>query len=120
MITLKALEQAVRDLAKEYPNATYDNAGDDCYYAMGTVTNGPPSEGCIIGQALYMCDVGLDLDAMNDWLPAGFGQLGPRLQSRGVLEEGDLSWFSKVQRVQDNEGTWAEAIEHADAIVLLT
>lgn len=55
-IKLSKIWAEVVRLANTYPDAKYDNSGG-CLYKKGKVTNGPTSEGCIIGQAMTNCGV---------------------------------------------------------------
>lgn len=83
-----------------------------CQYHVGKVKNGPPSEGCIIGQAIKAVDPDL-----FDTRFAGISASVTAILGNGFVSvEGRriLMWLESVQRGQDNDCTWSQAVKGAN------
>lgn len=117
MITAKQIEQEVRRLAREYPEAMYispDEGFGGCYYEKGKVERGPEQPGCLIGQALRNLKPGLKLD--NGDQSDSIENLAYGLTMEEFELPNDLlNWLSHVQRAQDRGVTWGKAVNYADA-----
>ena len=112
MTTTAELITQVRHLATEYPDARYYKAAGSsfCEYADGPVTNGPGSEGCIMGQAARLLDI--------DLFTWGRVEIYQLLEDEG-WDIGDINamdWLTQVQQIQDAGSTWGDAIVMADKI----
>lgn len=110
MIQLSDLKNKVIELGTVYPNAIY--APVRCEYHMGVVTNGPETEGCLIGQAIRLLNPTLpELIAENG---GNFKEILQTYPTEFDTSEEDSAsiadWLGRVQDVQDNHLTWGEAI----------
>lgn len=110
--TIKAsdLIQAARELAALYPDAKYDN-GDGCCYSAGEVRNGPPVQGCILGQAareisheFFAQRLATD-DFDGEKIAAVPGIVG------GINQK---AWLTEVQSLQDEGSAWGDAVKTAN------
>jgi hypothetical protein len=104
MNDVEKLTQAVRELAFEYPNATYRSTDPRgaCHYYRGVVENGPPEEGCIMGHAARRADL---------------SELVERMQTPEPIHHIMANcggWLRCVQLGQDKGRTWGEAVRYAD------
>lgn len=103
------LIEAIRKLAKDYPDACYP--ASVCRYTEGLAG---PGEGCIVGQGLlaafpdrFEIAKGLDED----------GTFGPQrlLRECGLNYNSlDLRWLEIVQNHQDKGTTWRESVAMTD------
>jgi hypothetical protein len=100
----------VRRLAELYPNAVY---GSEVYrYDQGGVTDGPPVEGCILGQA--MREVSHDFymkhcECLNSIHFNSFLKVIDRTD-----DGNEIKWLGCVQDEQDGKTPWGEAVKAAD------
>lgn len=129
-VDLFDLMREVRQWAKAYPIAVYNPPPSDddlstngtCSYFKGAVSNGPATEGCIIGQAIVknlfddaLQDVVLDMEYT-------YGGMGVEVIVEECIEydwhddeqERALEWLRVVQERQDNGDVWAVAVSSAD------
>jgi hypothetical protein len=100
----------VRRLAELYPNAVYGS--EVCRYDQGGVTDGPPVEGCILGQA--MREVSHDFymkhcECVNGIWHEQFLKVIDRTDDGNEIE-----WLRRVQDEQDGKTPWGEAVKLAD------
>lgn len=106
------LVDRVRVLAAKYPEGLYavdDSLADDdeCSYTKGIVENGPPTEGCLIGQAARGY-IAIPPEADRHGIVSVLDDLGVE----GSKPERD--WLENVQTSQDGGYRWAEAVATAD------
>lgn len=103
----------VRKLAADSPNNVYSRPGgidSVCKYFSGKCSNG--STGCIFGQAFLELELDIDEDIDEDF---GMGIVALLDIELNIEEEyHKKNWCDKVQRVQDSELSWSEAIKRAD------
>lgn len=102
---LRALEEAVAEKGEDYtyPRVPDKNGYPSCYY----VVDGAPS--CIAGHALRR--LGVPLPALTQFegtVPSGLAAAGAF-----DAEEGALDALDEAQRIQDQGGTWGEALAEA-------
>ena len=115
--TIDQLIQEVRNLAAESPHNRYHNRGGACFYSKLLCDNG--AIGCIFGQAFQRLDI--DVEEIDNHADAedfdGYGSSIDRVIPKLGIEADsfELSWCKKVQTAQDNDKTWASAIEEADS-----
>jgi hypothetical protein len=100
----------VRRLAELYPNAVYGS--EACRYDQGKVTDGPPVEGCILGQA--MREVSHDFymkhcECLNSIHFNSFLKVIDRTD-----DGNEIKWLGCVQDEQDGKTPWGEAVKAAD------
>ncbi len=99
-----------RRLAELYPNAVYDSKA--CRYDQGEVTNGPPVEGCILGQA--MREVSHDFYMKHCECVNGI-RFNRFLAVIDRTDDGnEIEWLGHVQDEQDCKVPWGEAVKSAD------
>lgn len=115
----------VRSLAAARPDFVYEpptyvnpnTPGPSCHYVhVQTTEDGVYlTGGCIVGQALIA--LGMDSADLHEY-DNGSGANGSTVvieQIGSVENRKALYWLDRVQNRQDNGGTWAEAVEEADA-----
>lgn len=109
------LIRRVRDLATKYPQGLYidDLPGSDeeCSYTKGEVEHGPPTFGCLIGQAARnYIDIPPEADRN------GIRSVLDALAGQGAIKgsEADWDWLEDVQEAQDSGRTWSVAVTEAD------
>ena len=113
MLTLKALEQEVRRLAEENPDATYQGVGDGCWYTTGTAGG---QVGCLIGQAIRNLD-----KEMYDRI-AGYEEEKRRSVEICMMRDVFVgfpkvsTWLREVQYHQDSGFSWSQCLEEADRL----
>ena len=117
MMTAAEIVTQVRELAAKYPKAQYhkEEGSAYCDYEFGTVTNGPDTPGCIMGQAVRL--LGVDT---SGW---GRGEIGPILEEEGYefpADDSNMDWLLAVQQRQDSGVTWGEAIKLTDKTMEVT
>lgn len=106
---LAQVKDAVKLLAKQYPDARYQRPTSGvCEYASGTVKNGPDTEGCIVGQAIR--EVAPEyVDKIRYSKSSAYGLFGYSDNTEYVAK-----WISTVQVNQDVGRTWGEAVDIAN------
>ena len=107
-ITVKEVDTAIRVLAAESPDFVYNTRmrGAGCFYHK-EVLGGEPNKGCIFGQAFRR--LGVDMDTIGgDDISSLWSETHDVTNPLGgnCPEE-----WQEVQNIQDNGGTWDEAIK---------
>lgn len=118
MIIEEDLIGAIRQQAEAHPTRLYVASLDGdttCEYTPNTLN---PLFGCIVGEALAALGVPRrrleSLNNLGDW---GSGRFGFAEVLSDLVADGALRsvWVARAQNSQDEGGTWAEAVEAADA-----
>lgn len=117
-ITVKAVARKARELAQELPNHTAT-----CTYVH--YEDGEQQPNCIVGKA--MAELGIPLDELECRNGASFSILageGIRADVKwlDVTEAGSklcVRWLDYLQRHQDGENTWGEALAYADRRIVM-
>lgn len=106
-VEASALIREVRALAREYPKAVYrpSRGSVDCDYMKGVVENGPPTRGCIVGQAMRRAGFRPLPGEYTEIVRDVTGIQGTRQQ---------IDWLSVVQTSQDEGSAWADAVKAAN------
>jgi hypothetical protein len=131
-LNIAQLADDIRALAIQYPDALYNRESKDdpeavgCLYTRGFVKNGPPTSGCIVGQAASKQPVfwGFLLSTEenvvdNSSVSSRFSNMLSRFNATddGNPENWDESlvhWIDEVQYLQDEGEIWSEALKTAD------
>lgn len=126
MFTMTQLIEKVREFANQYPDGVYSNSGS-CCYTIGTVKDGPEQCGCIFGQAIKalggtieekIAQVnGADCTFVEGC--TGMPNITALLETRfpyvfNTASYLQLNWCIAVQRYQDSQMKWGDAIKFAD------
>ena len=119
MIKSEDLIQQVRQLAQDAPTNLYEGNKDKmgCSYVKGPCSNG--SVGCIIGQALILCDESLtEYLSHEDRSTKQFELLHDIMFEDGMIELSleDIEWIGDVQSRQDDGETWGDAVSKTDGV----
>lgn len=128
MLDTNILQQEVRKLAEQYPEAVYLPATEKvtgkpaptCHYDRGAVANGPKEEGCIMGHVFRKWGIEDELLRQIDGSIDGAVEF---LVATGNMEDGpslntyEMEWLSEVQQAQDNGSNWATAVDWADQVI---
>lgn len=140
MAKFTSMVQAVRYLADSHPNAIYVQPDLDlelpsmmfkprCFYFEGKVSGGPDGScGCILGQAIQLCDDPMkstvsEMMKRNDLggdISAGFEALSVLKILEGFATPEEIEWLYHVQFRQDNGDRWGRAVASADKYRPLT
>lgn len=95
----------VKRLQKEFPEAVYINkSGMSCSYSKGSVSKGPKTRGCIVGQAIRVVYPELFKIAKKKFDSATVGFLTMRLGIEAT--DGQLAYLARTQQNQDFGYRW--------------
>lgn len=104
-ITAGPLVAEVKRLQKEFPEAVYhQKSNDGCSYSSGTVSKGPKTRGCLIGQALRNVYPYLFKTAKSDYDVIAVEEVLSNLNI--VTTKNQLFYLQTVQENQDNGVCW--------------
>lgn len=95
----------VKRLQKEFPEAMYINkSGMSCSYSKGSVSKGPKTRGCIIGQAIRVVYPELFKIAKEKFDSVVVGDL---IDNLGIeATDGQLAYLIETQQNQDVGRRW--------------
>lgn len=118
-VTIDDVVSTVKELAKKYPNARYclpkGSGSGGCENVRGIVENGPPEEGCIIGQSLRILGVPEDLIDGEYGVEESLDLCSIHYESFGEMLP--ITFLIEVQENQDTGDTWGDAVEKATEAV---
>lgn len=112
-------------LADKYPNAKYSNGSGVCSNLFGIVTNGPASNGCIVGQSARISAHPVLMSRIyrtkKDWAWQEDGSKKHYLDYpnsclnagnllHGVVDPKDIEFALQVQQLQDNGNRWKDCV----------
>lgn len=110
LVKPRELEQAVRAIADEYPEAIYRAPEDGpCSYVEGRVKNGPDTPGCIFGQVLPIPGEGFAGSVLGLFLTED-----ALFQFTKKPSKRRQAWLGLVQGLQDGGLKWGDAVIVAD------
>lgn len=103
-ITAGPLVTEVKRLQKEFPEATYKKIGSSCSYSTGTVSKGPKTRGCIVGQALRNVYPDLFKVAKKEYDTYGVTELLDNMNI--MVTKNQMNYLETVQNNQDVGFCW--------------
>ncbi|MGW8848238.1 hypothetical protein ACWGNE_10680 [Streptomyces xiamenensis] len=111
-ITDQALIDAINEVAAEYPTRVYERTEPDANCRYVHPTEFGLKCGCLLGHAFHRLGVPLavlaEYDEYSSELDEVLRELAPNVTRVGFL------WADKVQRAQDCDEPWGEAVKLAN------
>ena len=106
-LTIDEVDTAIRVLAAESPDFVYNTrkSGAGCFYHK-EVLGGEPNKGCIFGQAFQR--LGVDMSNIGG---DGISSLWSETHDVSTPYWNFPKEWAEVQSIQDDGGTWGEAIK---------
>lgn len=106
-ITAGPLVTEVKRLQKEFPEAVYKRkSGKNCSYSSGTVSKGPKTHGCLVGQALRNVYPDLFKIAKKEYDTYGVKELLDDLNITATQNQ--IDYLETVQSNQDDRVCWGK------------
>lgn len=104
-IKTSVLLGVVLDLAYNYPDAVYCKPewSQCCLNQSGIVKDGPPRQGCIVGQALAKCGLIMDVGGVTSTAIGDYLEMDSKIAYRMLLyiqieQDGGMSWGRAVMK----------------------